>query len=109
MIFYDDIQGLEHALGDAISNENFKWDLVNGVVHVPYEISGYIYDDLKENITLAIAEYTNKTCVRFVLYIKISQEYFAFYSNGLFKRGQNSKDYFLENDFTGSYLEQKMM
>ena len=67
MILYDDIEGLKGSFNDAIMNENFKWNLVNGVVHVPYEISGYIYDDLKENITLAIAEYTNKTCVRFVL------------------------------------------
>ena len=71
IILYDDIEGLEDYIGDAISNENFQWSLVNGLVHVPYEISSYIYDDLKENITMAIQEYTNKTCVRFVTRLQI--------------------------------------
>ena len=64
IILYDDIEGLDEHFADAISNEDFKWNLVNGLVHVPFEISSYIYDDLKENITKAIEEYTNKTCVR---------------------------------------------
>ena len=71
IILYDDIEGLDDSFGDAISNEDFKWGLVDGLVRVPYEISSYIYDDLKENITMAIDEYTNKTCVRFVIRLQI--------------------------------------
>ena len=71
IILYDDIEGLEDNFADAISNENFKWDLVNGLVNVPYEISNYIYDDLKENITMAIEEYANKTCVRLVITLQL--------------------------------------
>ena len=40
MILYDYINGTEeYGSEDAISKDAYKWDVIGGVVHIPYDIS----------------------------------------------------------------------
>ena len=67
--------------GEAISQEEYKWPLVNGLVRIPYETSLWITEDKMKNITRAMDEYSNKTCVRYLkqlIMVKHGQRYDTF-------------------------------
>ena len=65
IIVYDYADMNNNDLSDeAISRKEFKWPVVDGLVRIPYEITLRITKEKQENITRAIDEYSEKTCVR---------------------------------------------
>ena len=66
--FEDDIIVYDYTNGDnvdeAISHKNFMWPVVDGLVRIPYEITLRITPEKQQNITRAMNEYSEKTCVR---------------------------------------------
>ena len=65
IVMYNDVEyQSDELVGEAISQEAYKWPMIDGLVQIPYETTLRITDEKMENITKAMEEYSRKTCVR---------------------------------------------
>jgi len=94
IIVYNDIDDTnEGYLGEAISNDEYKWPVRDRVVHVPYTISRRMTNEKSDDINRAIQEYSSKTCVRFTPRTDTDDDYVYFHHYNLCKStvGKNLK------------------
>ena len=55
------------SMDDAITKKSRLWDVINGIVIIPYTEDNNLSHDEREKIQKAIADYHSKTCVRSVI------------------------------------------
>ena len=55
------------SMDDAITKKSRLWDLINGIVIIPYTEDNNLSHDERERIQHAIADYHSKTCIRYVI------------------------------------------
>lgn len=60
-------------MDDAISKRSRLWDVINGIVIIPYTEDNNLSQDEIEKIQQAMKEYHSKTCVRLVIFKMINE------------------------------------
>ena len=54
------------GMDDAITKKSRLWDVIDGIVTIPYTESNFLTHEERSKIQQAIAEYNSKTCVRYI-------------------------------------------
>ena len=74
IILYDDSEYSNDDFEDAVGLVSRLWDKINGTVRIPYTIPSEVSDYDRSQIDRAIAEFHQKTCIRFTPR-KLEQDY----------------------------------